>query len=382
MKRAPARTTAETPMPRFTDRLQDGERLLWEGRPSLHWFLWPKLVLGVLVLLLLMPPLLYLESLRTGTPLVWLSFRTLFISALVFLGMTVFLYQQLRTQAQAAAYAITNRRIFIQKLERLTSQDWRLQIDELLLAAIKPRLRPLAYGFGTITLGIPGKTLAGIPEAASVFALLTEAKSAFSTLPAQDAGPYYAPHSTPTQSGQTWNFNNALRRGETVLWEGKQNASHLWRAERWLVVVMITFVSAWFGGFLFLNHWWTPLAQGAVLGVATAAGYPLGWLGYARTAQDRRYAVTNQRILRVKYPDKPRQAFEERELPETRGMRLKRGRDGFGTLIFEKKTRIVGQTVETYEFSFKHIADAETVYGLIQAAQFGYGAVPVHAKNE
>lgn len=44
-------------------------------------------------------------------------------------------------------------------------------------------------------------------------------------------------------------------------------------------------------------------------------------------------------------------------------------------IIFEKKTCLVGQAVETYEFSFKHIADAKAVCGLIQAAQFGSSAV-------
>ena len=380
MKRLLARNNAPLPMPRFAERLQDGEHLLWEGRPSLHWFVWPKLSLGVLMLLILLPPLLYLESLRTGMPLVWLSFRTLFIGALVFLGMTVFLYQQLRTQAQAAAYAVSNRRIFIRKLERLTSQDWRLQIDEILLPAVRPRLRPLAVGFGTITLGLPGKMLSGIPEAAAVFAVLTEAKAAAlralpEAQPDNFVRPYYTPQAATLSPGPTWSLNETLRHSETILWEGKQEASHLWRAERWLVVLMIVFVSAWFGGFLWLNHWWTLFTQVSVLGVAAAVGYPLGWFGYAQTAQDRRYAVTNKRILVVKHVGKPRQTLQERELPETRKMRLKCGRDGIGTIIFEKKTRIVGQTVETYEFSFKHIANAEAVYGLIQAAQFGYRTV-------
>lgn len=55
-------------------------------------------------------------------------------------------------------------------------------------------------------------------------------------------------------------------------------------------------------------------------------------------------------------------------------MRLKRGRNGFGTIIFEKITRLVGQDLETYEFSFQQVADVEAVYGLIRAAQFGYGS--------
>ena len=64
-------------------------------------------------------------------------------------------------------------------------------------------------------------------------------------------------------------------------------------------------------------------------------------------------------------------------LLETRSMRLKRGRNGFGTIIFEKITRLtgaLGQDWETYEFSFQHIADVEMVFGLIQAARFGYRA--------
>lgn len=88
--------------------------------------------------------------------------------------------------------------------------------------------------------------------------------------------------------------------------------------------------------------------------------------------------MTNRRVLIIKNMSSSKPQIEERELPETQAMRLKHGRDGLGTIIFEKKTRFVwtGQsgTIETYEFSFKHIANAEAVYGLIQAAQFGYSA--------
>lgn len=38
MKRLTARNSAPLPMPRFADRLQDGECLLWEGRPDMGVF--------------------------------------------------------------------------------------------------------------------------------------------------------------------------------------------------------------------------------------------------------------------------------------------------------------------------------------------------------
>lgn len=92
-------------------------------------------------------------------------------------------------------------------------------------------------------------------------------------------------------------------------------------------------------------------------------------------SRNRRYVLTNQRVLVVKGASGPRSHTEERELWETAAMKLKAGRDGFGTVIFEKKTRFVwhGQsgTVETYEFSFKHVADAQSVFEKIEAARMG-----------
>lgn len=204
-----ARNNVPLPMPRFADRLQAGERLLWEGRPNYHWFIWPKVIAGSLLLLPFLPPLMYLESLRYGTPLIWLSFKTLFLSLLIYLGTIVYLYQQSKAQAQAAAYAFSNRRLFVRRLERLTSQDWRPCIDEIPLAGVRLHLRPLGGGFSTITLGASvlnyEKALRGIPDAGTVFAHSLKPKRQFLSF-----RPQGRQHLVPTTPNPTAPLSRAL----------------------------------------------------------------------------------------------------------------------------------------------------------------------------
>lgn len=379
--RSPVQNNVTLPMPRFADRLQEGERLLWEGRPDLRQFIRPKAAAIWILSLPLVPLLVLLEDWKTsgGMPM------TSPISWVIAVGAWAFgswvSTGQTRAQARAAAYALTNRRIFIQRLERLTSQDWRPRIDEVPLQSVQPRLRALSGDLGTITLGAPiwnyERALRAIPSAAAVFALLNEARA---TLPLPGAsgqepsGPYYAQTKPPARLNTAWKLEDILRRGETILWEGGMDAARMERVERVGLIALIVLASAAGGIALFLNGWWTPLWQGLTFAVIAATGYSLARLSYAHTARNRRYALTSRRVLVIKNAGTTHPKIEERELPETAKMRLARGRNGFGTVVFEKKTRVVGNTVETYEFSFKHIADAEAVFGQIGAARQNYFA--------
>lgn len=361
----------------FAGRLQEGERLLWEGMPDPRQFGLPKVVAGMLLVIPALPLVLLAESWKTGTPLVWLSVKTLVISTLTFVGMAIYLYQQSRSQAEAAAYALSNRRVFIRRLEMLTSQDWRPKIDEFALPALRPKLRMLGGGLGTITFGSPvwqyERAFRAIPEAAEVFALLTETRAALAGSDAAPSGPYYAQTKAKPTVPAPFALADLLRAGETLLWEGGMDQECLWREERWGMTALIVVLSAAGGVALFLNGWWSVMWQILILLGLAAAGYALTWYGCAKTANNRRYALTNQRVLVVKGANGSRPQTEERELRETAAMKLKAGRDGFGTVIFEKKTRFVwhgqGGTVETYEFSFKHIADAQAVFAQIQTAR-------------
>ena len=372
MKRAPARTAALSPMPRFADRLQDGERLLWEGRPDVRVFIQSARLGTAWSLLPLVPLVLLLEygvcwdAMPWSSPVIWACPVIFWLIGWFAFTITV------PAQAQTAAYALTDRRLFIQRLESLTSQDWRPRIDEIPLQSIRPGLRLLGNGFGTVTLGASWaavyntqRELRAIPDATAVFALLTQAQATVPEAPQKAA----------------WTQDDVLRHGETILWQGEMDPAIDLREGLWIVPAMALVMAAIGGAILYEIGQWTWLWQGLIFAVSLAVVIPVANSDRKSPTGKPSYALTNQRVLIVTLsPSEPQ--IMERELPETRNMRLKRGRDGFGTIIFEKITRLVGKDLETYEFSFQHIADAETVYGLIQAAQFGYGAIPVHAKNE
>lgn len=377
MKRSPARRNEPLPMPSFTARLQEGEQILWQGQPDLRLFVWPKVIGGSLLALPLLPPIIWLESWRRGTPPAWTSAPTLIICVLTWVGVTAYLRQQAREQTRAAAYALTNRRIFIRRLERLTSQDWRLKVDEIPLTRVRPGLRILGGGRGTITLGTRlweyEKALRGIAGAAEVFAQLTEARAALAGL--ESEGPYYA-KTNMAQPDVAWTLGSLLRRGETILWQGQMDAATDARSGHWIVPIRALVLAAVGGGILSLFAGWTWPWQALILAASFAVVLPVA-RSDARTPGKRpEYALTDRRVLVIHNPQHRQPNVEERELPETADMRLVPGRDGYGTVIFEKKTRFVwhGQsgTVETYEFSFKHIADAKAVFAQVRAAHAGY----------
>lgn len=133
---------------------------------------------------------------------------------------------------------------------------------------------------------------------------------------------------------------------------------------------MIVVVMAAIGGVvLYELGVWAWSWQALVVAVSLAIVVPIALSDARSTVGRPRYALTSRRVLVIKNAAGKAPKIEERELLETVKMRLARGRHGFGTIIFEKKTRIAGNTVETYEFSFKHIADAEAVFAQIAAAR-------------
>ena len=382
------RDTISLPMPRFADRLQDGERLLWEGRPDARAFLASARTEAAGWSLPLFPMLLLIDCVLSGGRMSWLSLEFWLIPAGISLAGYWAFYGQLAAQASAAAYALTNRRLFIQRMEELTSVDQRPRVDEIPLRSVRPRLRPLRSGeFGTISLGMSWavvyntqRVLRAIPNAAAVFALLTEAKAANAeALPAeQPSGPYYAKADRTARAESAWTLSDTLRHGETVLWQGTVNAEAAWRAGWWIIPILATVMAA-IGGFVLWGFGvWTWVWQILTFGGSLAIVFPIARRDSLAGSGRPMYVLTNRRVFVVKDAGNRGQEIEERELPELVNTRLKRGKNGFGTIIFEKKTRFIGTgrggTIETYEFSFEHIADAEAVSILIQAAQAGYSA--------
>lgn len=375
MKRPPVRNLV-LPMPRFADRLQEGERLLWEGRPDTRVFTASARTEAARFILPLIPLILLLEFGVCWGSIPWSSPVTWACPALVWLVCYFGFTAQVPAQARTAAYALTSRRIFIRRLEQLTSQDWHPRIDEIPLNSVQAGLRPLSNEFGAITLGATWmavyntqKVLRAVPNAAAVFALLTEA---------QAVGPYYAKTNGPARPEPAWMLEDALRQGETILWQGEMDAGTDRQTGRWIIPMMALVMAAIGGGVLHEIAMWTWLGQGLIFAFSLAIVFPIANRDRRSPTTRTSYALTDQRVLIIGSMNKPELEIQERELPETQAMRLKHGRASIGTIIFEKKTRFMwtGQsgTVETYEFSFKHITDAEAVYGLIQAAQFGYSA--------
>jgi len=379
MKRLPAQTNTPLPMPSFSERLQEGERLLWEGQPNIGQFIRPK----VAAICLLALPLLLLFVLQAAggkTPLPVI----LAIGVGAWLLGCWFSTQNMKAQAVTAAYALTSRRLFIRRLERLTVKDYRPKIDEIPLQTIRPKLRSLGAGLGTITLGAPvwkyEAALRAIPSAANVYAQITEAQAllaqallAETTSPSSvSSEPYYTTTETKAQGEAPWKLEDILRRGETILWEGAMDAATDWRAGRWAVLIIPVVMAAIGGLILYELGIWSWAWQALVFAASAAIVVPIA-LSDARSAVGRpRYALTNRRVLVISSAAGKTPEVEDRELPETVKMRLARGRNGFGTIVFEKMTRFTGDNTDTYEFSFKHIADAEAVFGQIAAARQSY----------
>lgn len=366
--------TKETfiPPPPFAARLQEGERLLWQGRPYAARFNRPRVIAYAFVLLPCLPVLVWAAAYKLGASLPLLSPLTFAIA----LGLwpvacwAVSLY--MGGQTGWAAYALTDRRVMIRRLERLTSKNSRPKIEEYPLGSLRPRLSQAGGEFGTITLGFPAwhyeQAFRAIPEASSVFALLMEARA--SLAPPGTETPYYLDKKPAAASPPP--LEAYLQRGEKVLWQGGMDARTYWRTQCAAVVVLLLMIPAAIGTFLAVSGWWTPLFQ-ALAVVPALALFPVWRANVMRTAARSAYVLTNRRVLVLKTVRGGRRTLEERSLTETAGMRLVSGKNGFGTIIFEKMTHWVwhgqGGSRETYEYSFKHVPDARGVFEAVTAAR-------------
>lgn len=288
MKHAPARNTAPLPLPRFADRLQDGERLLWEGRPDARMFIRSGRIEAARFVSVLIPPLLLLKYIGSGGSLLWSSpvvWACLALGSLVcWFAFTI----TLPAQAQAAAYALTDRRLFVQRLESLTSQDWRPRTDEILLQSVRPGLRLLSAGFGTITLGASWaavyntqRELRAVPDAAAVFALLTQAQAAAAKAPEK----------------AEWTLDDALRHGETILWQGGMDPAIDRREGLWVIPVMALVMAVIGGAILYEGGQWSWLWQGLIFAGSLVIVVPVALSDRKSPAARPSYALTNQRVL-------------------------------------------------------------------------------------
>lgn len=366
--------TKETsiPTPQFAARLQEGERLLWQGQPDAARFNRPRMIAYAFVLLPVMPVAVWAFANHFGASLPFTSPLTFTIAFGLWPVACWAMSAYVGEQTGWAAYALTDRRVMTRRLERLTSKDSRPKIEEYLLGSLQPRLRQEGGGFGTITFGFPvwnyEQAFRAIPEAPMVFALLMEARAGLA--PPGTETPYYLnkkPAPAPPPPLETY-----LQGREGVLWQGGMDAGAYWRTQRAAIVILFLPIPAAIGTFLAVAGWWTPLFQ-ALAVIPAAALFPVWKAGVMRTAACRTYVLTNRRVLVLKNSRSGRRTLEERGLAETAGMRLVSGKDGFGTIIFEKITHWVwhgqGGSRETYEYSFKHIPDARSVFEAVATAR-------------
>ena len=366
--------------PQFASRLQEGERLLWQGEPDPKLFNRSRLIVYSLLLLPLMPVLVWAFGQKAGTNLPLLSPVTLGIALAVWPLASWAMSKYVGEQTPWAAYALTDRRVMIRRLQRLTSQDSRPKIDEYPLSMLKPNLRLGADGVGTITFGFSPtsyeQAFRVIPDAANVYALLTEARTALA--PTDTATPYYLRKAdAPPLPAAT--VDTYLQRGETVLWQGSMDANAYWRSQQAAILALLLLVPAAIGTFLAATGQWTPLWQALAIFPALLL-FPLWKAGVLRKVSRTEYVVTNRRVFVLKTVGRGQRTLEERTLAETANMRLVAGKNGSGTIIFERHTHWVwhgqGGSRETYEYSFQHIPDALAVFGLIAAARAGVVKAP------
>lgn len=364
--------------PDFECRLQDGEQMLWQGKPDPALFNRPRLFVYSLILLPFMPIIVWALAAKFGTGLPLVSPLTGLISLAIWPIACYCMAAYVGEQTPWAAYALTSRRVMIRRLQRLTSQDSRPKIEEYPLSALKPRLQQGKDGTGTITLGFPAwhyeLAFRAIPDAADMFARLTEARTALA--PGRTDMPYYlkqAPVSLPAQTVESY-----LQRGETVLWSGGIDPAAWWRTQRAAIIVLHLLIPAAIGTFLAATNQWTPLGQ-ALAFLPALALYPVWRIGTMRKVYTTQYVLTSRRVLVLKGRGSGPRSVEERALAETAAMRLEKLKNGTGTIVFERHSHWVwhGQSghKETYEYSFQHIADVQAVFGQIAAARAA-GEVP------
>ena len=371
-----AKNTKNVTAADFAGRLQDGEQLLWQGAPNPALFNRPRIIVYTLLLLPLMPLFVWALSHKFGAGLPLVSPVTGIISLALWPFSCWLVVSTVEEQTPWAAYALTSRRVMIRRLERLTSQNSRPKIEEFPLTALTPRLRTGTGGLGTITLGFAASryelAFRAVPDAAEVFARLTAARAAL--LPGAGDRPYYLRPAAAIPA-LTLTVETYLQRGETILWQGRADPAAWWRTQRAAIITLHLLIPAAIGTFLEATGQWTPLGQSLAFLPALAL-YPVWKAGTLRKVYATDYVLTNRRVLILKGSGRGLRVLEERLLAETAGMtleRMKRDKSGVGTIVFERHSHWVwhgqGGHKETYECSFRLVADAQAVYGKIAAAR-------------
>lgn len=359
----------------FARHLQDGETLLWQGKPQVSTFVWFKALRDLPLIVPVLLLAIWLESLRPGG----FAFKfgsTAFwcVSLIAYAGSAWYLVRETRRQAQYTCYALTNRRIFIRHLVTLPTQEKQLRVEDFSLIRLRPRLILWPSGSGTVTFGFPLQrydlAFRALPEAAAIFRLVQEARSPLS--PATSAGPYYV--KSQSASPPAFNVTEHLRYGEETLWQGKPNAQAYLRQVLPREVLSGIFLVALFGGLgMALLGWFTWLRFGLLVAAGAILAAPLiAWV-YTQKVALLSYQVTSQRVIIVTMARSGLAALEERGLAQTQGMRLVSGPNGTGTVVIEKRSKFIwhGQsgTVVTVEFSLKCIDNAAQVLSLITQAR-------------
>jgi len=358
----------------FARHLQDGETLLWQGKPRVGTFVWFKTLRDLPLIAPFLLLAIWLESLRPGSAIKLGSAGFWCVSLIAYVGSAWYLYRETRLQAQYTDYALTNRRILIRHLVTLPTQEKRPKVEEFALSRLRPRLILGPGGNGTITFGLPllryDLAFHALPDAAAVFARLQDARSRLS--PAPSEGPYYVkPQSAALPA---FDIREHLRHGETVLWQGQPNAQAYLRRVLPGEVLSGLFLVALFGGLgMALVGWFTLPRFGLLLAAGGIVTAPLIVWAYTQQAARLSYGVTSQRVLIVKRAQSGLATLEEKELAQTQGMRLVYGPNGTGTIIVEKRSKFIwhgqGGTVVTVEFSLKCIDEAAWVFRLIAQAR-------------
>ena len=360
-------------------QLQEGEILLWEGKPRFSAYVGTGCLQAAIIEL----PVAWLVSLNFmpifGTFHSYTVFDAVMrwgvLSAIYFylLWKTV---RRIRESAGKTAYALTNRRVIVLRSALSSAAKAKMRIDEAPLFRLQPSLRRSLFGsgIGTIRFGAslfdPTMALHSIEDADSVFRALMDARAALPEIATTSS--YYKSRSSNAPA--RFDIAEHLWGGENVLWLGKPMQSEYLR----LVFPSACgagILTAFFGsaGLYFLHAaTWIHAAELALAG--GVASYPFLGYFYGKHWEGLWYFVTSGRIIIAKSGLRPIARLEEKPLEETRWTNITRIRRGTATLEFERSvksdTSLLGASVEKFYFSFENIEHwKETLATVIKARE-------------
>lgn len=348
----------------FQERLQDGETILWAGRPDALRYASAKLLYHALVFPAAWA--LILAYLQHHFHFHFSLESNLVVSILVFVVWMAIVHGVAKDDAVRIRYALTNRRILIRQPARDWAQSKPFEFDSLALETLHPRLQERADGFGAVAFGSYwfawDRAFRAIADAPHVFHLVQTAQA--QTTPS--AFPYYVsqPKASPTEAGDT-----EFWRDERVLWSGKPNPRAFVRRFFWPQTLGRAFcVTLLALGLCFLAFSSVTASQALTLTLVSTVATALGTrLLLQAEAAGLRYTITNKRLLLVSQGGKPWR--DEREIWLLGRPQRKRETNGTETWVFDQTINFDRHGPAVRKFAFVCVDESERIQAALAEAE-------------